>query len=126
MSSSSALEQLEKGLAEDLSQHNDPEVKGFAWMALLAALLPILLEQLTGCLERSPSEDVAAALSVNSFGNRLAVARILRRGLQESGSTMGFIQRAAFMTAAQKRFSDPETNQLILDDAVANKEWSLI
>lgn len=124
--SSSALEQLEKGLAEDLSQHNDPEVKGFAWMALIAALLPILMEQLTGCLDKSPSTDVAAALAKKSFSNRLAAARILRQGLQESGKTMGFIQRAAFLAAAQERFSDPATNQLILDDAVANKEWSLI
>lgn len=123
---SSALEQLEKGLAEDLNGSSDPEVKGFAWMALLAALLPILMEQLTGCLAKSDATQVAEALAENSFSNRLAAARILRKGLQESGSTMGFLQRAAFMAAAQKRFSDPATNQLILDDAVANKEWSLI
>jgi len=119
----SALETLEQNLIKGLSSHENPEVKSFAWMGILMALLPILLEQFQNC--DVAQDELAQRLSKGTFQDRLAAAHMLRKALQESGSTMGFVQRAAFMTMALSEFKNVDNNKLIIGES-KSLAWSFI
>ena len=100
------------------------QVVGFDIMSILMVLLPILVEQLQGCLSKKSKAELVDQLASNDLVMQTVVLSKLRGVLRESGDKMNLSSQAALTKACCTALADkPRTEGMLTESA--QMQWSL-
>lgn len=119
----SVAQKFETGVTGALNE----KVVGFAWVALIPLLIPILTEFLSSCLNKQPKAAVMARLGdPNDFWVRVQTRRALDAALRETKMSMNFIDKTNAITAIIGEVGKTDAAALVDEVADNTSGWRLI
>jgi hypothetical protein len=97
---------------------------GFDFSMLLAAILPILLDQLQACLPQQDNQELATQMASKSLLTQIVVRRSMRSALREADQRIGLRDQYNCVDCLLHGLSDEQTNLDLISETKA-MSWAL-